>query len=514
MLQNSLDLLVNRWDWFVELFIEHMSISLTAIFFSTVIGLLLGIFISEKQGAAKVTLSIVNILYTIPSLALLGLLIPLTGAGTTTAIIALTLYGLLPIVKNTHTGITNIDPALIEASEGMGSTRFQMLIRVKLPLALPVIMSGFRNMVTMTISLTTIAAYIGAGGLGTAIFRGISNNNMAMVFVASVITAVLAVVIDLILGAVEKRLYRNRSHKSYRRTVVAIVVVLIIAAVLVAGVQIYNRIQESRTLRVTGMSYTEQSIMGSMLQEYIEENTNLNVEFDSVSAGTVANTGLLYGDYDCYVEYTGTVWSDYLQQDGVYHEDMFEDMVELYEEQGLVWVNKLGFNNTYAVAVPEDWAEKNDVETYSDLAPYAEDMTLGASPIFFEHEGDGYADYCETYGYEFGDTSDLDQGLIYKAIKNDEVDAIVVYSTDGQLVDSGLRVLEDDLGYFPSYQAGVVTRQDVLEEHPELEDLFMKLSDTLDDATMQEMNYEVDTEGESPEDVAHDYLVENGLVEE
>ena len=515
MLQNAISLLVERSDFFFELFIEHMSISLTAIFFATVIGLVLGIFISEKQGASKPTLSIVNLLYTIPSLALLGLLIPFTGAGATTAVIALTIYGLLPMVKNTHTGLTNIDPDIIEAAKGMGSTRWQLLFRVKLPLAFPVIFSGFRNMVTMTISLTTIAAYIGAGGLGTAIFRGISNNNMAMVLDASVLTALLAIVIDLLLGALEKRLYRNRSQKANKRMIGGLVVTIIVVVVLIAGAAIANSLEDDDdSIRVTSKSFTEQLIMGEMLEEYIEANTDLDVEFTSVSSSTTANTGMLSGDYDCYVEYTGTAWSTLLQLDGVYQEDQFDELCEYYEDEGLVWTNKLGFNNTYAIVVRSDVAEEYGIETYSDLAAVSDELVLGAEPEFYEREGDGFDDLCETYGMDFAKTVDLDSGLRYTALAAGDIDVLVMFATDGQMAEADAVMLEDDLDFFPSYQAGVVVREEVLEEHPELEDLFDDLTGTISDETMQELNYAVEVEGEDPEDVAHEFLVSEGFVED
>ena len=514
MLQNCLDLLANRSDWFLDLLVEHLTISLIAIFFSTVIGLFLGIFISEKQGAAKATLSIVNIFYTIPSLALLGLLIPFTGAGTTTAVIALTLYGLLPMVKNTHTGITNIDPVLIEAAEGMGSTRFQLLFRVKLPLALPVIMSGFRNMVTMTISLTTIAAYIGAGGLGTAIFRGISNNNMAMVLIASIITAVLAVVIDLVLGAVEKRLNRTGKRGNTKRTVVVVVIVVAILAAFV-GVSQYVQYREAQnTIRVTSKSYTEQTIMGEMLEELIEANTDIEVEYDSVSSSLAAHTGITSGDYDCYVEYTGTAWQSYYKQEETYHETMFDDLTALYAEDGVSWMNKLGFNNTYCIIVTKETAEKYDLETYSDITEVSDELTLGAEAEVFEREGDGYNALCEAYGMEWKDTMDVDYGLKYTAIKAGECDALIVGATDGWLLNDDIVRLEDDQQFFPSYEAGVVCRDEVLEEHPELVELFEELDGTFSDETMQELNNRVEDDGEDPEDVARDFLISQGLLEE
>lgn len=176
------------------------------------IGLLIGILISEFQKTSKLTLGIINFIYTIPSISLLGFLIPFSGIGNTTAIIALSIYALLPMVRNTYTGVTNIDKNILEAAKGMGSTRMQILFRIKLPLAMPVIMSGVRSMVVMTIALAGIASFIGAGGLGVAIYRGITTNYAAMTMTGSFLIAVLAVVMDFTLGIVEKSIGRHRKY--------------------------------------------------------------------------------------------------------------------------------------------------------------------------------------------------------------------------------------------------------------------------------------------------------------
>ena len=209
MLREIGTLFTERWDFFAGLLWEHLLISLIAILIAVVIGGLAGILISEFQKAAKPTLGVINFLYTIPSISMLGFLIPFSGVGNATAVIALTVYALLPMVRNTHTGITNLDPAVLEAAKGMGSTRMQILFRIKLPLAMPVIMSGIRSMVTMTIALAGIASFIGAGGLGVAIYRGITTNNAAMTIAGSILIALLALVMDFILGIVEKRLQKR-----------------------------------------------------------------------------------------------------------------------------------------------------------------------------------------------------------------------------------------------------------------------------------------------------------------
>lgn len=199
MLQNMWALLTSRWDFFGGLLLEHIKISFAAVIIAIIVGGITGILISHFQRTAKPTLAVINFLYTIPSISMLGFLIPFSGIGNATAVIALTVYALLPMVINTHTGLTNIDPLLVEAAEGMGSTTLQTLVKIKIPLALPVIMSGIRSMTVMTIALGGIASFIGAGGLGVAIYRGITTNNSAMTMDGSLLIAFLALTVDFCL---------------------------------------------------------------------------------------------------------------------------------------------------------------------------------------------------------------------------------------------------------------------------------------------------------------------------
>ena len=204
-MKEIINLIVTRKEFFLELLIQHLQISLISILFAIVIGLIFGIITSEYQESSKIIMGMVNFIYTIPSISLLGFLIPLSGIGDTTAIIALTIYALLPMVRNTYTGLTNINPLLLEAATGTGSTKFQILYKIKLPLAIPVIVAGIRNMAVMTISLSGIASFIGAGGLGVAIYRGITTNNKIMTIAGSLLIAVLAMITDFIIGLIESK---------------------------------------------------------------------------------------------------------------------------------------------------------------------------------------------------------------------------------------------------------------------------------------------------------------------
>jgi len=203
-MRELISLYIERSEWFYQLTLQHLLLSGVSILIATVIGLLLGVFISEYKKSSKFVMGVTNFIYTIPSISLLGFLIPLSGIGDGTAVIALTIYALLPMIRNTHTGIDNIDPDIIEAAKGMGCTSFQILYKIKLPLALIVIIAGFRNMVVMTIALAGIASYIGSGGLGIAVYRGITMNNQTMTVAGSLLIALLAIVLDFFIGGYEK----------------------------------------------------------------------------------------------------------------------------------------------------------------------------------------------------------------------------------------------------------------------------------------------------------------------
>lgn len=196
------------WDrrvFFSACLLEHIRISATAVVIAGMLGILIGVLVSRHRRAAGVMLGIVNVIYTIPSISLLGFLIPFTGIGNKTAIIALTVYGLLPIVRSTYTGLTNVDAGVLEVARGLGSDDRQILFKIQFPLALPVIISGFRNMVVMIIAMGGIASFIGAGGLGVAIYRGITTYNMSLTAAGSLLIALFALTADWLLGKAEKK---------------------------------------------------------------------------------------------------------------------------------------------------------------------------------------------------------------------------------------------------------------------------------------------------------------------
>ena len=461
MIGDMITLLTERRDFFLGLLWEHLQISLAAIVIAIVVGGVVGICISEFEKSAKPTLAVINFLYTIPSISMLGFLIPFSGVGNAADIIALTVYALLPMVRNTHTGI---------------------------------------------------ASFIGAGGLGVAIYRGITTNNGAMTMAGSLLIALLALVLDFILGFLEKRLQR-RSAKAKRtnRILAAAIGCICLCLIIVALV----RPQNGDTIHIATKPMTEQYVLGEMLDILIEQDTDLNVELTQGVGGGTSNIqpAMESGEFDLYPEYTGTAWNMVMKEEGLYTEDQFDLLQQYYKDElSMEWVGMYGFNNTYGLVVRREIAEAYDLKTYSDLKNVADELVFGAEYDFFERE-DGYDALCDTYGLSFKETMDMDIGLKYQAIDQEQIDVMVIFTTDGQLSASDVVVLEDDLAFYPSYMCGNVIRREVLEDHPELKGVFEKVTGIISDSEMAQKNYEVENEGREPRDVARDFLESRGLLE-
>lgn len=511
MINDIWTLLHERGDFFLGLLCEHLEISIFAIIIAILCGGLIGVLISEFQKSAKPTLSMINFLYTIPSISMLGFLIPFSGVGNITAIIALTVYALLPMVRNTYTGLTQVDDAIVEAAKGLGSTRMQILMKIKLPLALPVIMSGIRSMVTMTIALAGIASFIGAGGLGVAIYRGITTNNAAMTILGSLCIAILALVLDFLLGFIEKRIQRHHKKDKKKYKILYIISILVCCGI---SISMILQTKTEKILRIATKPMTEQYILGEMLDLLIEKETDLQVELTQGVGGGTSNIqpAMENGEFDLYPEYTGTAWNTVLKEEGIYNEDLFTSLQQRYEDElSMEWVGMYGFNNTYGIVVRKEIADQYNLETYSDLQSVANQLTFGAEYDFFERE-DGYDALCETYDLQFKDTMDMDIGLKYQAIQQGKIDVMIIFTTDGQLASSDVKVLKDDKQFFPSYLCGNVIRSEVLEEYPELNSIFEKVTGIITDQDMAEMNYAVETEGKEPRDVAKEFLQSHHLL--
>ncbi|MEG2881424.1 MAG: glycine betaine ABC transporter substrate-binding protein [Christensenella sp.] len=269
------------------------------------------------------------------------------------------------------------------------------------------------------------------------------------------------------------------------------------------------------TVRIAAKPMTEQFILSEMLAAIIEKDTDLKTEITKGIAGGTGNIhpAMLKGDFDIYPEYTGTAWTDVLKNTSTETaEDMYAKLKQQYSEQfGMDWVGLYGFNNTYALAVKKDFAAQHNLETFSDLAALTPNLKFGSEYDFYERK-DGYTPLCEAYGYKFASTKDIDIGLKYQAIAEDEVDVINSFTTDGMLKVHDLKTLTDDKNFFTSYYCGTVVRHEVLEAHPELEGALKKLDGILTDAEMVELNYRVENNKEDEKAVAIDFLTQKGLL--
>ncbi len=500
-------------SFYLNLLTEHIVITFTAVFVAIVSGLSIGILISQKPKIAGYIISVVNIAYTIPSIALLGFLISLTGIGNTTAIIALTIYALLPIVRSTYVGITTIDPKIIEASEAMGSREFQILYKIKLPLAFPIIFSAIMNMVTMTIALAGIASFVGAGGLGVAIYRGITTNNEVLILTGSFLIALLALVVDGVLSLFGKLISGHKLKKIAGKKMAFIPIVIVIAGLFVFGFYQNNK---SESIEIASKPTSEGYILAELVGELIKNDTSLNVNITHGVGGGTSNIhpAIVKGDFDMYPEYTGTSWQIVLKKTEPYTNKYFETLDKEYRsEYGLAWRGMFGFNNTYSLGIRDDLAKRYNIKTFSDLSKYAKDFTFGAEYDFFERE-DGYKALADAYKFQFKKVVDMDNGLKYQALYDKKIDVMTVFTTDGQISDPRIVILEDNLEFYPKYMAGMVVREEILGKHPELNSVLEKLNDLIDENTMADLNAKVEIGKENPNDVAKNFLRERGLLEE
>lgn len=268
------------------------------------------------------------------------------------------------------------------------------------------------------------------------------------------------------------------------------------------------------TIRIATKPMTEQYVLGEMLKILIEKDTDLQVELTQGVGGGTSNIqpAMESGEFDLYPEYTGTAWNMVMKEEGLCTEELFDDLQAFYnDELSMEWTGMYGFNNTYGLVVRREIAEQYDLKTYSDLARVSEQLVFGAEYDFFERE-DGYDALCDTYGFHFKETMDLDIGLKYQAIDQGQIDVMVIFTTDGQLSASDVTVLEDDKQFYPSYLCGNVVRSEVLQEHPELEQIFEQVTGIISDGDMASMNYQVEAEGKEPEDVAEEFLESRGLL--
>ncbi|RHW36857.1 ABC transporter permease subunit [Lysinibacillus yapensis] len=485
--------------------IQHIQLSFIALIIALLIAIPLGIYLTRKKKAAEIVIGIAAVFQTIPSLALLGLLIPLVGIGTLPAIIALVIYAMLPILRNIYTGIKEVDPNLLEAAKGLGMNNRRLLIKVELPLAMPVIMAGIRTAMVLIIGTATIASLIGAGGLGDLITVGISRNDMDLILLGAIPAALLALFFDFLLKQLEKL--------SFKKSLISIVTV-IAAFLLVITVSSFSESKEP-DLVIGGKLGAEPEILMNMYKLLIEENSSLKVALKPNMGGTTfVYNALTSGSIDIYPEFTGTIIVDLLKEQpaSTKSEEVYEQAKEgIFNQFDLVLLEPMKFNNTYALAVPDSLAIKYNLKAISDLKEIEGEIKAGFTPEFPERE-DGYLGIQKLYGLQFPNIKTMQPELRYAAVNSGDINLVDAYSTDSAIQRYNLTVLEDDLHLFPPYQGAPLLKKETLEEYPELEGILNKLSGKVTDDEMREMNYKVAVEKEKASSVAKEFLERNNLL--
>jgi osmoprotectant transport system permease protein len=510
--------LSGNYEQIIDLLGQHIYLSIISVLVAVIIGIPLGILISRQPKLSKPIIGTTNVIQAIPSLALLGFLIPFIGIGSAPAIVMVVLYSLLPIVKNTYTGLTNIDPDILEAAKGIGLTKSQTMKKVQLPLAFPMIMAGIRISAVTAVGLMTIAAFVGAGGLGYLVFSGVQTVDNYMILAGAIPACILALLIDFVVGKLEtsfsysnKRKSATKAGKNIKRLVIAFTSIIVVAA---GAFTVYSKASAGDKIVIGSKNFSEQLILGNMLADLVESNTDLKVERKMNLGGSqVAFSAIKNGDIDMYVEYTGTGLVNILNQSPQSDPDKVYDYVkkEFKEKFGIDFLKPLGFNNTYALAVRQDTAQHYNLNTISDLAKVSDSMIMGPT-IEFPNREDGLIGLSKTYNLKFKDVQAVDGGLRYTALDNHKSDVIDAFSTDGLIEEFGLKVLKDDKNFFPPYYAVPIVKEETLKEHPELEEALNTLAGKLTDDKMRKLNYKVDSLKESPAKVAKEFLKEEGLI--
>ena len=491
-------------DWVTALG-QHVQLSLLTLLLAIFLAVPLSIYLSTRKRASNWVLQLAGIFQTIPSMALLGLFIPIMGIGTLPALTALVIYAIFPILQNTITGLQGIDPSLEEAGVAFGMTKWERLKKFEIPLAMPVIMSGIRTAAVMIIGTATLAALIGAGGLGSFILLGIDRNNASLILIGALSSAFLAIAFNLLLKWMEK---------AKLRTIFAAFAVMVIGLGASYTPSLLSK-PEKENLVIAGKLGPEPEILANMYKILIEENTDMTVTVKpNFGKTTFLYEALKKGDIAIYPEFTGTVTESLLKpapQVGHDPETVYQAARDgIKQQDDLALLKPMAYQNTYAVAVPRKIAQEYGLKTISDLKKVEGQLKAGFTLEFNDRE-DGNKGLQKVYGLHL-QVSTMEPALRYQAIQSGDIQITDAYSTDAELARYDLVVLEDDKQLFPPYQGAPLMKEALLKKHPELEGILNKLAGKITEAQMSQMNYQVGVEGKSAAQVARDFLVKEGLM--
>lgn len=484
----------------------HVRLTLSALLMGAAVAVPLGILVSRMQRFEGLILGLAGVIQTIPALALLAVMVPLlsglglSGIGFLPAFLGLVLYSLLPILRNTVTGLAGLDPAVREAAEAVGMTPGQRLRMVELPLALPVILAGLRTATVWSVGMATLSTPVGAPSLGNYIFSGLQTRNYDAVLVGCAAAALLALGLDTLLRVLAAGYSERRPALVMAGGAIFVAVgVLSLAGLAPAGTE--------RPLRIGAKTFTEQYVLAEVLARQIHRTTGTAAEVLASLGSTVAFDALARGEIDAYVEYTGTIRSTLMHKRGA-GDGRAAVLAEvsrwLKETHGVGVACSLGFENTYAFALRRAQASELGVRRLSDLQPKALQLRAAGDYEFWSRSE--WADVRRIYDLDFAEKRVMDPSLLYEAVAGGQVDVITAYSSDGRISAYDLITLDDDRGAIPPYDAIVLVSRRLRDQRPEIVAALAALEGTIDVSRMRAMNAAVDRDGKSPAAIAEAFL--------
>jgi osmoprotectant transport system permease protein len=472
---------------------NHVRVSVTALGLGLAISLPLAIAARNRRVMRGGLLGLASIVQTVPGLALLALFYPLLLAlaalslswfgfgfsafGFLPAVLALALYSMLPVLRNTITGLAGVDAAILEAAQGVGMTPRQSLFTVELPLALPVMMAGIRTAAVWVIGTATLSTPIGQTSLGNYIFAGLQTQNWVFVLFGCLAAAVLALAVDQLLALIENG-FRRRSR--VRATLGGIGIAALVAATLVPAMS-----RPATSYVVGAKTFTEQYVLSALIAQRLRaaglsassrEGLGSNVVFDALASG----------DIDVYVDYSGTLWANQFHHSDVKpREELLADLKVTLARQNITLLGELGFENAYALVMPRKRAEQLGIRSIADLVSHAPTMSVAADYEFFSRPE--WAGLQKAYGLAFRAQRQMQPDFMYAAAASGEVDVIAGYTSDGLIAKYDLVVLDDPRHAIPPYDAMVLLapkRRDDAALREALQPLLGKINI----ATMREAN--------------------------
>jgi osmoprotectant transport system permease protein len=489
----------------------HIWLSIGALVIGIVVSIPLGIMASRSPKIERVSLGIASLIQTVPSLALLALMVWAWGTiGWIPALIALVLYSILPVLRSTVTGLHGVDSACIEAAQGIGMNERQMLWWVELPLAGPSIIAGIRTATVWVVGLATIAQPVGATSLGNYIFLGLQTSNSAALLTGCIFSALLAISLDRILRGVEEATIERDKARLMRLGAFLLMIILSplflgfykSPAKLAASRQFPADVERSstRTITIGGKAFTEGYTMAHLLEEALKSN-GIETRMRTGMGSTILFEALATGAVDVYVDYTGTIWSTIMKRsESLSPAELFVEVATyLKREHEITVLGQLGFENSYSLAMKRQKAKSLGIASIEDLRAQSSDLVAVSEVEFFGRPE--WTHLRTSYGLEFNKKMTMDANLMYDAVHNGKSDVVFAYTTDGRIPAYDLVILEDPRRALPSYDAIILLSKDAVKDM-RVERALRPLINAVSTKQMQLFNKAVDLDGATPVEVA------------